>query len=62
MSVKGQVKEAAGFIKEEWNEHDADPKAQRKAQEGRNERNKGRVEDGKKPIFTKPGTGNEDHE
>ena len=35
MSVKGQIKEGAGFVKEEANEHGKSPESQRKAQEGR---------------------------
>ena len=52
MSVKGQVKEAAGFVKEEMNEHDTSPEGQKKAQEGRDLRNDGRIEDGKAPKTT----------
>jgi hypothetical protein len=51
------VKEAAGFVKEELNEHRKSPESQKKAQEGRNLRNEGRVEDGKPPKTSKPGTG-----
>jgi hypothetical protein len=47
----------AGFVKEEMNEHGKSPESQRKAQEGRDLRNEGRVEDGKDPKTTKPGTG-----
>ena len=57
MSIKGNVKEAAGYVKEELYEHGDSPESKRKAQEGRNERNEGRTEDGKKPILTTPGTG-----
>lgn len=57
MSVKGEVKEGAGFIKEEIHEHGKSAESQRKAQEGRDLRNEGRVEDGKAPKTTKPGTG-----
>jgi hypothetical protein len=57
MSVKGEIKEGAGFVKEEMNEHGKSPESQRKAQEGRDLRNEGRVEDGKPPKTTKPGTG-----
>src|ERR1700742_2371095 len=39
MSVKGEIKEGAGFLKEEMNEHGKSPESQRKAQEGRNLRN-----------------------
>jgi hypothetical protein len=57
MSVEGKIKEGAGYIKEEMNEHGKDPESQRKAQEGRDLRNEGRMEDGKPPKTTKPGTG-----
>jgi hypothetical protein len=56
-SVKGEIKEGAGFVKEELHEHGKSPEAQRKAQEGRDLRNEGRIEDGKDPKTTKPGTG-----
>lgn len=56
MSIKGQIKEAAGYMKEEAYEHGASAKAQLKAQEGRNLRNEGRMEDGKAPKNSKPGT------
>jgi hypothetical protein len=46
MSVEGKIKEGAGYIKEEMNEHKNDPKSQKKAQDGRDMRNEGRVEDG----------------
>jgi hypothetical protein len=58
MSAKGQIKEAAGFVKEEMNEHGKSPESQKKAQEGRDLRNEGRIEDGKAPKSTPPGTGN----
>lgn len=57
MSVEGKIKEAAGFVKEEAFEHDKSPEGKKKAQEGRDLRNEGRVEDGKAPKTTKPGTG-----
>jgi hypothetical protein len=57
MSIEGKAKEAAGFIKEEVNEHRNSPEGKKKAQEGRDLRNEGRVEDGKAPKTTKPGTG-----
>ena len=57
MSIKGHVKEAAGFVKEEMNEHGKDPESQKKAQEGRELRNEGRVEDGKAPKTTPRGSG-----
>lgn len=57
MSVKGHIKEAAGKIKEEAFEHGNSPESQRKAQEGRDLRNEGRIEDGKAPKTTPPGSG-----
>jgi len=57
MSVEGKMKEVAGYVKEELNEHGKDPESQKKAQEGRDLRNEGRIEDGKAPKTTKPGTG-----
>ena len=56
MSVKGEIKEAAGYVKEEANEHGKSPESQKKAQEGRELRIEGRVEDGKAPKTSKPGT------
>ena len=57
MSIKGQIKEGAGFVKEEINEHGKSAESQAKAQEGRNLRNEGRIEDGKAPKTSQPGTG-----
>ena len=57
MSIKGNVKEAAGFVKEETGEKLNDAKM---AQEGRDLRNEGRIEDGKAPKLTTPGTGHEE--
>ena len=57
MSIKGQAKEAAGYVKEEMNEHSKTAEGQHKAAEGRGLRNEGRVEDGKAPKTDKPGTG-----
>lgn len=57
MSIKGELKEAAGFVKEELYEHGTSVESQKKAQEGRNLRNEGRLEDGKMPLTRKPGTG-----
>ncbi|MBB5684900.1 hypothetical protein [Sphingobium boeckii] len=57
MSIKGEIKEAAGYLKEEANEHGKTPEAQKKAQEGRDLRNEGRIEDGKAPKSSTPGTG-----
>lgn len=56
MSVEGKLKEAAGYLKEEINEHDDSPEGRRRAQEGRNLRNEGRIEDGKAPLNRTPGT------
>ena len=56
MSVKGKIKETAGFIKEEAYEHGDSAQSRMKAQEGRNLRNEGRMEDGKAPKTTQPGT------
>jgi hypothetical protein len=57
MSVEGNLKEAAGYIKEEINEHGDSPEARRRAQEGRDLRNEGRIQDGEPPKTTTPGTG-----
>ncbi len=57
MSVKGKLKEIAGAAKEEAFEHGKSPESKKKAQEGRDLRNEGRVEDGKAPKTSKPGTG-----
>lgn len=58
MSIEGKAKEAAGFLKEEANEHGKSPESQKRAQEGRDLRNEGRIEDGKAPKTSEPGTGN----
>jgi uncharacterized protein YjbJ (UPF0337 family) len=52
--MKGRIKETAGFIKEETGEK---LKNKKMAQEGRALRNEGRMEDGKSPKLTEPGTG-----
>jgi len=57
MSVKGRIKEAAGTAKEEAFEHGKSASSQKKAQEGRNLRNEGRIEDGKSPKTSRPGSG-----
>lgn len=57
MSIEGKIKEAAGYVKEEINEHGKSPEAQKRAEEGRDLRNEGRIEDGKAPKTTEPGTG-----
>jgi hypothetical protein len=56
MSIEGKAKEAAGFVKEEMNEHGDTAEAKKKAQEGRDLRNEGRVEDVKAPKTTEPCT------
>ncbi len=53
MSIKGNVKEGAGYIKEETGEKFKD---QKMANQGRNLRNEGRIEDDKAPKLTVPGT------
>ena len=58
MSIKGQIKEAAGFIEEEAFEHGDSVESKLRAQKGRDLRNEGRIEDGKAPKLTTPGTGN----
>ena len=57
MSIEGKIKEGAGYVKEELYEHGKSPESQKKAQEGRDLRNEGRVEDGKAPKTSEPGTG-----
>jgi hypothetical protein len=57
MSIEGKAKEAAGYVKEELYEHGKSAESQQKAQEGRDLRNEGRIEDGKAPKPGKPGTG-----
>lgn len=56
MSTEGKAKEAAGYVKEELNEHGKFPVAQKKAQERRDLRNEGRIEDGKPPKTSQPGS------
>lgn len=57
MSVKGSIKETAGFIQEETGEKLGNKNM---AQEGRNLRNEGRIENGKAPKLTEPGTGHQE--
>ncbi len=54
MSAKGQLKEAAGYVKEEAGEALHKKKM---AEAGRGLRNEGRIEDGKMPKTTEPGKG-----
>lgn len=58
MTVTGKLKEAAGYLKEEAYEHGDSAESQKKAQEGRDLRNEGRIEDGKPIKTSKPGTTN----
>lgn len=60
MSIEGKAKEAAGFVKEEANEHKETPEGKDNAQDGRDLRNEGLVEDGKAPKTTEPGTGHKE--
>lgn len=60
MSIEGKAKEAAGYVKEELNEHGKSAESQRMAAEGRELRNEGRVEDGKPPKTTTPGSGHDE--
>jgi len=57
MSVKGQIKEGAGYIEEETGEM---LKNKKMAHKGRDLRNEGRVEDRKAPKLTEPGTGHKE--
>jgi len=49
MSIKGEIKEGAGYVKEEAYEHGKSAESKQKAQEGRDLR--------KAPKTTTPGTG-----
>lgn len=55
MSIKGNAKEFAGYVKEEAGEALDKPKM---AQEGRNLRNEGRMQDGQLPKVKPVGTDN----
>ncbi len=59
MTIKGAVKEAAGFVQEELGEKLDNKKMQH---DGRDLRNEGRIEDGKMPKLTEPGTGHKEDE
>ena len=61
MTIKGKIEEAAGFVKEEAFEHGKSEHQKELAQEGRDLRNEGRVEDGKAPKTTEPGTGHSEN-
>ena len=54
MSVKGQIKETTGYLEEEAGEM---LKKKKMANKGRALRNEGRIEDGKMPKVTPPGSG-----
>ncbi len=56
MSIKGNIKEAAGKTEEELGEA---LKNDKMADKGRQLRNEGRIEDGKMPKVTIPGTTHE---
>ena len=56
MSVKGRIKEGAGYVEEETGEL---LKKSKLTNKGRNLRNEGRMEDGKAPKLTPPGSGND---
>ncbi len=58
MSSEGKAKEAAGYLKEEAYENGKSAEAKRKAQEGRDLRNEGRIEDGKAPKTAPVGSEN----
>jgi len=59
MSIKGHIKEAAGYVKEETGEMLHKKKM---VEEGREYRNEGRIEDKKAPKLTEPGTTNKKEE
>jgi uncharacterized protein YjbJ (UPF0337 family) len=58
-SLNANLKDAAGYVKEETGEMLNSPKM---AQEGRNLRNEGRVEKGEFPKMSQPGTQKEKKE
>jgi len=49
MSIKGTIKEGAGYVEEETGEA---VKSQKMMDKGRQMRNEGRIEDGKAPKMT----------
>ncbi len=57
MGIVGAVKEGAGFVQEEIGEKLKD---QEMMQDGRALRNEGKLEQGKAPKLTEPGTGHKD--
>jgi hypothetical protein len=54
MSVKGEIKEAAGFVKEEAHEHGKTAESKAKAQEGRNLRNEAESKTARLPRSPSP--------
>ena len=66
--MKGEIKEGAGFVKEELNEHGKDSKSQQKAQEGRAARRTGGRSDrqadagGSRTLMCRQQVGGEDGE
>ena len=58
MTIKGTIKEGAGYAEEELFEHGKSAKSRQKAAEGRALREEGRQENGKGKMITPPGTGN----
>ena len=59
MTVKGKIKEAAGYVEEETGEMF---NSSNMAEKGRDLRNEGRLEDGKAPKLNKPDTGHPENE
>ncbi len=53
MTIKGKIKEGAGYVEEEIGEKTGNTDM---AYKGRSTRNEGRIEDGKQPMVTPPGT------
>ena len=62
MSVKGKIKEAVGHAEEELFEHGDSEFSKKKAQDGRDLRNEGKIEQGKAPKLTPVGSENPDKE
>lgn len=56
MSIEGKLKEGIGYVKEELYEKGDSPESKEKAQDGRDLRNEARIEDGKSPKTSEPGT------
>lgn len=62
MSVKGKIKEAVGHAEEELFEHGDSEFAKKKAQDGRDLRNEGKLEQGERPKLTPVGSGHPDQD